>query len=501
MYHHLDIGKSWISRLNTTLYLYSVHIYINHGEITSFTSCPHSTRLPPHHLCAAANVELRDAGIVVADLAGVRLPGVEVEVLKLGVLAEGLAGVHVVEGLAVHVKQVAVALLGRGVDHVVHVHEARLLGKDAHRLDLGKLVKVARGDDARLGVPGEDLGNEGLVYVSFGVLLVRAIMKTYSSSLVLAGALLNALVHRRTLVAVEGGRAAFAAHVHVDGEERLAPFLDRLPLRDERLAAVIVGRVGGVDAAGVVFERRAVDDLVGVGAAALVGLVELEHVNAVQVGLADVATGLAAVFVVDGRDLGEVVGDAGGRQERVGEGSKGEAGRGDAIVSRARIVLDLLQENEIRQAELVDKLVNNAGQMGRVRSEVLSVVRGDGDALTVTSAVEGHRRELGVGLGRGRNSREGKQTVEAKGIGDNTGNITQVVAELGVAGVLGAIERSADDDGLRIGICGISSRLPNSSMFDSPPSSIVIPPCALTPVVFQSPRTQTSPNLLGRLVW
>lgn len=185
---------------------------------------------------------------------------------------------------------------------------------------------------------------------------------THSSSHVLVGALLDALVHRRTLVAVESGRAALAAHVDVDGKENLAALLGP-PLSGEGLAAVVVGRVGGVDAAGVELELGAVEDLVGVEAAALVGLVELDDVGAVHVGLADVATGLATVLVVDGLDLGEVVVDARGLADGIGEGGEGHVGRGNAVVGRAGVVLDLLEEDEIGQAELVDDLIDDAGQV------------------------------------------------------------------------------------------------------------------------------------------
>lgn len=250
---------------------------------------------------------------------------------------------------------------------------------------------------------------------------------------------------------MEGGRAALAAHVHIDGEEDLAALLG-LPLGGEGLAAVIVRRVAGVDAAGVVLERRAVEDLVGVGAAALVGLVEVQDVGAVQVRLADVAAGLAAVLVVEGVDVGEVVAHARLSLQSSGQRAQREAGRGDAVVGRARVVLDLLDEDEIGEAELVHNLVDDAGQMGRVGGQVLRVVGRDSDATAVAGAVEGYGRKLGGGFGNGGDGGKRQEAVKAKGVVDDTSDVAKVVAELRVVGVLRAIQGSADDDGLGIGI-------------------------------------------------
>lgn len=274
---------------------------------------------------------------------------------------------------------------------------------------------------------------------------------TYSSNFVLLSALLNALVHGRTLVTVESRRTALAAHVDIDGEEDLAAAL-RLPLRSEGLAAVVVGRVGRVDAARIVLELRPVEDLVGVQAAALVGLVQLDDVGAEQVGLTNVAARLAAILVVDGLNLGKVVSDSGCLLNGAREGGEGYVGRSHAVIGGPRVVLDLLDEDEIGVAELVDNLVNNARKMGRVRCQVLRIVGSDGHTSAVAGAVEGDGRVFERSLGDRGHSSQRENAVEAKIVVNDTGNVAEIVAEFGIGWVLGTVKRSTHGDGLWVGI-------------------------------------------------
>ena len=79
---------------------------------------------------------------------------------------------------------------------------------------------------------------------------------------------------------------ALAAEVHIDREERLARALERLPLSNQRLAAVAPRLGGWLDSARVVRQRRPVgvliirNDLSLVVRSALVGVVELDSVMA-----------------------------------------------------------------------------------------------------------------------------------------------------------------------------------------------------------------------------
>jgi hypothetical protein len=83
-------------------------------------------------------------------------------VLDLRALSEPLADVHVVQGLAVLVKKVRVALSLGQANHLVEVDEAGLGRERLEGLDLREFVEVARGDDACAGILGEDGGSKVL---------------------------------------------------------------------------------------------------------------------------------------------------------------------------------------------------------------------------------------------------------------------------------------------------------------------------------------------------
>lgn len=255
---------------------------------------------------------------------------------------------------------------------------------------------------------------------------------TYSSSFILRSALLDAVVHGRASISVQSRRTALAAHVDVDGEENLAGALYRLPHGCEGLAAVVIGRVGRIDATRVELELRAVENLVFVQAASLVGLVQLQGIGAVQVGAADVTSWLATVLSVDRLDLCKVVLHTRSSLDAACERRERDIGRGDAVILAARVVLHLLQEDEIRRVELVDDLVDNVWHVVRVGHQVLGVVDTSSDAAAVTSAVKRDWWELGRGvLLRGKSS-ERQHAVEAKGIIDDSGDVTEVVTHFGV---------------------------------------------------------------------
>lgn len=149
-----------------------------------------------------------------------------------------------------------------------------------------------------------------------------------------------ASVDWRSGVAVQTAASTLGSEVDVDGEEhirllsrwarrtwgtRLGLFilllLNDLPHRDERLAAGGPSLVGRLDTSRVELERGSSKNLVSIQGATRVALVQADQIGPVQVRNADVASGLAAVLVVDGRDVGEsVVGTACG-----GDGS-GEGG-------------------------------------------------------------------------------------------------------------------------------------------------------------------------------
>ena len=100
---------------------------------------------------------------MITNLIIIVLPRVEVKVLKHGLVLQRRAGVHVIQSLGVHIEEICVALHGVHVDELIQIAETRLFSKDLHRLDLGKLVKVAGSNDAGLGVLFENLRNESLI--------------------------------------------------------------------------------------------------------------------------------------------------------------------------------------------------------------------------------------------------------------------------------------------------------------------------------------------------
>ena len=383
---------------------------------------------------AAADVQAGDARVVVADLVVVVLPRVEVEVLILGLPGDGGADEHVVEGLAVHVEQVGVAVLGGHVGHIIEIEQTRGLLEGGDGGDLDELVEVTSSDDSGRGVLLEDLGNE---LASDGGLL---------------NALLNAVVDGGAGVTVEGGGATLAGLVDVDGEEGLAVALDGLPGGSEGLAALGPGGAGGGNAAGVELELGALEDLVDIGGGTLVGVVQLNDVGAVDVGNADVTTGGTTILVVLGDNLGEVVHDAAELLNAGSQGGEGHVAGDGAVVGGTRVVLDLLEEDEIGGEHLLDDLGGNALHVGRLGVEVASVVVGDGDSTASTIGLERDGRVLGSGVADGRDTGQRQNAVEAEGLVDDTGDVAEEVTHAGVVGVLGTIGGGSNDDGLRVGI-------------------------------------------------
>lgn len=113
-----------------------------------------------------AQIEQGNAGIVVANLARLVLPSVDVHVLVLDALAQLLADKHVVKSLTVAVKQVCVSLCHGDLGGVVNVDEARGLDESLDGCNIGELVEVTSHDNVSLAVLLEDLSNEVLRFVS-----------------------------------------------------------------------------------------------------------------------------------------------------------------------------------------------------------------------------------------------------------------------------------------------------------------------------------------------
>lgn len=218
------------------------------------------------------------------------------------------------------------------------------------------------------------------MFVSVFVFHDLEIGRSYSSDVGLLGALLDGQVDRRAQVTLQRGTATLGLPVDIDGEEVVLA-VQRLPLGGEGLAARVPGKVGRVDAAGVVLQGRAGENLVGIQRATRVGLAQTQNVGPVQVSDADIATGLAAILLVEGVDGSESVVDAAYGLDGGSQGGERDVGIDDAVVGGAVVVLDLLEEQDVGGLEVV---VDVAGDvldvLGVAGGKVLNAVVADSDA-------------------------------------------------------------------------------------------------------------------------
>lgn len=268
-------------------------------------------------------------------------------------------------------ESISIPLLIRDLGDNIEILQARHLDKPTQRLHRSELVEIASDDDGSVLVLLQDLSDEGAR--DFG----------------LASTAIDAAVDGRTSVALQRGRAAFARPVVVDGEEG-ARAVDHFPVRDDRLAGVAEGHAV-VDAAGVEAKRGPGKDFVDVGGVAWVGVLEAHFAGVVEEGCLDVATGCAAVLVVDRVDADIHVVDAGDVTDGLGERCEGEVGVGDAVVCLAGVVLDLLQEHDGGGVEEVDDVLGDEWYAGVVGSEVLNVVLAKGQAVAAPAGGNGRR--------------------------------------------------------------------------------------------------------------
>ena len=248
------------------------------------------------------------------------------------------------------------------------------------------------------------------------------------------------------------GGSALAGKVHVDSEERLLSPFNSSPLSNKGLTALSPRIVGRVDTSRIILEQGSVNDLISIETTALVGLVELDNIGTVEIRASNVTAGLASVLAILGLYLDEVVFYAASLGKALGERGKGTVGADNAIVGRARTILNFLEKDEIGNEQLVDDLVNDLRQIGAVRGQVLGVIRGDGDALAGPRALKADRAMVGGGIADRSNLSKREDAVESEGVGDDAGDIAVVVAHPSVTGVLCAINGTADDNSLWIGV-------------------------------------------------
>ncbi len=123
------------------------------------------------------------------------------------------------------------------------------------------------------------------------------------------------------------------------------------------------------------------------------------------------------------------------------------------VIGRSIVVLNLLQEDDRRRPQVLDNVSGDARQVGRVGREVLGVVDAERQAGAVLGRDQlGRRRQSGFLRRDDLDRRQREDAVEAEGVGDDSGDLFELVAEFGIQGIAGAVERAADEDGLGIGI-------------------------------------------------
>ena len=175
--------------------------------------------------------------------------------------------------------------------------------------------------------------------------------------------------------------------MHGRHEDGLATELE---LAHDRLARVVEGRVGRVDPAGADAQRWPPlllrDDLRVRRRARGAGIDEGQvAVEAVEQDVADVAAGLAAVRLVLRVDpLAGVCRSAGSLDGR-NELRHRLISRDGAVVGGTAVVLDLLDREDVRAAQVVHDLAGEAGELlvGILRCKVLDVEGGHGQLAVV----------------------------------------------------------------------------------------------------------------------
>jgi hypothetical protein len=189
--------------------------------------------------------------------------------------------------------------------------------------------------------------------------------------------------------------------VVADHEQRPAAVAE---LGRQRLAAVVPDRVGGIDAPGAEGQLGAAARRGGRlgrrrrGAARPVDELQVGVVGAEQERDADVAVGLAAVLVRGRVDLAVVVGRAAGGLDRRQQARERDVRRRRRRAGGAVVVLDLLEAEDVRRAQVADDLGRDA-VVAVLRVEpikVLDVVAGDRELVAVLLA-----RDLGLQLAVG----------------------------------------------------------------------------------------------------
>ena len=88
------------------------------------------------------------------------------DMLKFRTLCHTIRNVHMIQLLAIHIKEIRVSLQLWDSGHLVQIFQAGLGDEVFLRCNVRKFVKVATGDDFGVFVLLQDFGDEVLKYVS-----------------------------------------------------------------------------------------------------------------------------------------------------------------------------------------------------------------------------------------------------------------------------------------------------------------------------------------------
>lgn len=176
--------------------------------------------------------------------------------------------------------------------------------------------------------------------------------------------------------------------MHIDREEHLVRALDWLPHSNQRLPCSFEIGIVVSDSAWVILDGGTVHHGILISARARIGLVQLHYVRTIQVRAANIAAWLAAVEAIYRSDFHKAILYTGLCLDALRERGESDVGGRDAVVGRARVILDFLEEDEVWGVEFGDDLVNDAGHVCRVGGEVLGVVVCDGETFAVAGAGE-----------------------------------------------------------------------------------------------------------------
>lgn len=341
---------------------------------------------------------------------------------------------HVIQGLRIHIKQIRILLRLRQPQRLIQFPQPRHRRKRPQRLHGAKFVIIARRHDFCICVRVENGTDEG------------------AEDLCLGDALRDAVVDGRARVAVERGTSAFGRPVVVEGEKcALASY--RFPVCCQGSAGGVPGGVGGIDDAWVVAEGGPGEDFVGLRAGACGAVDETDAVGFVEVCGANVAAGLAAVLVVYGGEVDEAVVGAGGEGvDGVAESGQCDVCGDNSVVHCAVVVLDLLEEEEIRGFQVLHDVGGDGLEIVGSGLEVLDIVLAYSDTITRPAGLQSGRRWYSRTSRRDSSDHgSGENSVEAKALSDHTSDLFQRITQESRRGVCRAIEWAADENGF--GVC------------------------------------------------